>query len=150
MYLGPSVESKDYFSSLGFNCPASINPADYFLDVIGGTVPHPEDPNFEPSDLFQAWESRKARPRSPIGASPAEEEKQEGEAPKTPGKVDKAAETGPSASQPTPGVAIELQQLDNLSNSRRAKTVSPSYERAASLHDTGERLEPFKVYCCLA
>lgn len=33
-YFGPISSTKQYFTQLGFNCPADINPADFFLDLV--------------------------------------------------------------------------------------------------------------------
>eukprot|EP01047_Picozoa_sp_COSAG01_P043411 COSAG01_NODE_3852_length_5629_cov_3.080108_7_plen_100_part_00 len=41
VYLGPAVQAKDYFESLGYVFPAEVNPADYLLDIIGGEVACP-------------------------------------------------------------------------------------------------------------
>jgi ABC-type multidrug transport system ATPase subunit len=36
VYCGPTIESMNYFKQLGYACPAFINPADYYLDVLEG------------------------------------------------------------------------------------------------------------------
>eukprot|EP00055_Hartaetosiga_balthica_P009124 m.35641 g.35641 ORF g.35641 m.35641 type:complete len:699 (-) comp6617_c0_seq1:341-2437(-) len=33
-YFGPANAALGYFSSIGFNCPSTYNPSDYFLDVM--------------------------------------------------------------------------------------------------------------------
>eukprot|EP00043_Microstomoeca_roanoka_P000728 m.28780 g.28780 ORF g.28780 m.28780 type:complete len:766 (+) comp10476_c0_seq2:346-2643(+) len=34
MYFGPAKEAADYFSNLGYPCPESYNPSDFFLDLV--------------------------------------------------------------------------------------------------------------------
>ena len=48
VYLGPTETALRYFSSLGFELPPHENPADFFLDVISGTIPCRTDPDFRP------------------------------------------------------------------------------------------------------
>lgn len=33
-YFGPILSAKPYFSSIGYDCPSGVNPADFYLDVI--------------------------------------------------------------------------------------------------------------------
>lgn len=35
-YFGPAANTLGYFASIGYPCPARINPADWFLDVVSG------------------------------------------------------------------------------------------------------------------
>ncbi|XP_028413905.1 ABC transporter G family member 24-like [Dendronephthya gigantea] len=49
VYQGTVPGAADYFSSLGFKTPANVNPADFYMDVIGGSV------NEKDIDLFEAW-----------------------------------------------------------------------------------------------
>ncbi|CAB3987012.1 ABC transporter, ATPbinding domain containing [Paramuricea clavata] len=55
VYQGNVLDAAKYFSSLGFNTPANVNPADFYMDVIGGSVKTEED---EEVDLFEAWNKR--------------------------------------------------------------------------------------------
>lgn len=34
VYFGPAKEAVPYFSKLGYACPSTYNPSDWFLDVI--------------------------------------------------------------------------------------------------------------------
>ena len=52
VYQGTVSDAAEYFSSLGFNTPANVNPADFYMDVIGGSVTTKDD---EEIDLFEAW-----------------------------------------------------------------------------------------------
>lgn len=36
VYLGPTNEARDKFAQCGFECPVSVNPSDFFIDVIVG------------------------------------------------------------------------------------------------------------------
>jgi len=38
VYLGGAKESVHYFKGIGYQCPEYHNPADFFLDVVGGDV----------------------------------------------------------------------------------------------------------------
>eukprot|EP00929_Paragymnodinium_shiwhaense_P018647 TRINITY_DN12970_c0_g2_i1.p1 TRINITY_DN12970_c0_g2~~TRINITY_DN12970_c0_g2_i1.p1 ORF type:complete len:840 (-),score=176.78 TRINITY_DN12970_c0_g2_i1:460-2895(-) len=58
VYIGPSQGCKKYFETLGFEMPLDENPADWFMDVICGEAPHPEDENYGVQFLFDAWEER--------------------------------------------------------------------------------------------
>eukprot|EP00808_Paulinella_micropora_P013567 g50285.t1 len=62
VYLGPSDHALPYFTSLGFKLPTNSNPADFFMDVISGSVPRQDFPDFKREDLFQLWETRHERP----------------------------------------------------------------------------------------
>ncbi|XP_028413508.1 ABC transporter G family member 28-like [Dendronephthya gigantea] len=56
VYQGTVSGAATYFSSLGFNTPANVNPADYYMDVIGGSVKTGE----EDVDLFESWNKNSA------------------------------------------------------------------------------------------
>jgi len=58
VYLGPSLECKAYFESLGFVAPDNENPADWFMDIISGEVLNEKIPDFKPHMLFELWEKR--------------------------------------------------------------------------------------------
>ena len=51
VYQGTVSDAAQYFSSLGFNTPANVNPADFYMDVIGGSVKTGD----EEIDLFESW-----------------------------------------------------------------------------------------------
>uniref|UniRef100_H2Z7L5 ABC transporter domain-containing protein n=1 Tax=Ciona savignyi TaxID=51511 RepID=H2Z7L5_CIOSA len=38
VYRGPAKQAVDHFKSIGFSCPRFHNPADFFLDIVGGDV----------------------------------------------------------------------------------------------------------------
>ena len=59
IYHGPLVDAPAYFESIGFPLPPNCNPADFYLDVAAGVVPHKTDPNFEWPMLFDYWEERR-------------------------------------------------------------------------------------------
>jgi hypothetical protein len=39
VYLGPTNKALSYFEELGFQCPEHSNPADFFMDIISGSMP---------------------------------------------------------------------------------------------------------------
>lgn len=55
VYYGPTTQMADYFEKRGFPCPTKTNPADFYMDVLSGMVPHATNPNFDKEDLFEAW-----------------------------------------------------------------------------------------------
>ena len=55
VYQGSVPDAKEYFAKLGFETPANLNPADYYMDVIGGNIKPKEDR--EDVDLFKSWKS---------------------------------------------------------------------------------------------
>lgn len=61
VYLGPSQLASSYFELLGFRAPATANPADFFMDVISGSVPREGHPEFVREDLFKLWKQHRAR-----------------------------------------------------------------------------------------
>mmetsp|Transcript_47690 Transcript_47690/g.137741 ORF Transcript_47690/g.137741 Transcript_47690/m.137741 type:complete len:1244 (+) Transcript_47690:38-3769(+) len=60
VYLGPSLSAASYFQGLGFQLPASENPADWFMDIISGEVANQKDPHFKPQMLFKLWPEKKS------------------------------------------------------------------------------------------
>ncbi len=56
VYSGSPGDATDYFEMLGFYAPPAVNRADFFMDVIGGTISRVNDPDFKPGDLFDLWE----------------------------------------------------------------------------------------------
>lgn len=55
VYQGTVADAAEYFSaSLGFATPANVNPADFYMDVIGGSVKIGD----EEIDLFESWKER--------------------------------------------------------------------------------------------
>ena len=69
-------QALPYFSSLGFRCPKTDNPADFFMDCISGEKTRYRSPitnepiPFEPSDLFAIWEERQNNPDAPDLGNP--------------------------------------------------------------------------------
>lgn len=55
VYLGPSLGAHDYFKGLGFEMPASENPADWFMDIISGEVDNKRIKDFNPKMLPNLW-----------------------------------------------------------------------------------------------
>ncbi|XP_062505359.1 uncharacterized protein LOC134182053 [Corticium candelabrum] len=51
-YCGPTGKVVDYFSSIGFECPAHYNPADYALDLVTGS-------ESQQRELTESWKERK-------------------------------------------------------------------------------------------
>ena len=54
MYQGSVEDAKEYFDGMGYPCPANVNPADHYMDVIGGVVKESNE-KFDPNVLFDAW-----------------------------------------------------------------------------------------------
>ncbi|XP_046846445.1 ABC transporter G family member 28-like isoform X3 [Xenia sp. Carnegie-2017] len=52
VYQGNVPNAEEYFSNLGFKTPANVNPADFYMDVIGGSVESSKNGEI---DLFNAW-----------------------------------------------------------------------------------------------
>ena len=64
VYVGPSKDCLNYFTNIGFSCPPLKSPADHFLDVMSGTVPHVKE-DFTTKDLSDWWEKKGAGAASP-------------------------------------------------------------------------------------
>lgn len=62
-YCGAANRAVPYFSSLGFTCPISANPADFFLDLI--------DSNFDAFNAREQARERRRRKRSTFGRQPS-------------------------------------------------------------------------------
>ncbi|KAJ3269984.1 hypothetical protein HDV01_000747 [Terramyces sp. JEL0728] len=79
VYIGPREDAIKYFDYIGFACPPEESPSDFFMDVASGVVASQYDPSFEPSHLFEYWETRRsfkyagARRMSPQEANQARE-----------------------------------------------------------------------------
>ena len=55
VYQGTVSDAAEYFSaSLGFTPPANVNPADFYMDVIGGSVKIGD----KEIDLFESWNEK--------------------------------------------------------------------------------------------
>jgi ABC-type multidrug transport system ATPase subunit len=54
-YFGPTSRMSEYFEKLGFPCPLNVNPADFYMDVVSGIMPHSSKVDFDIDDLFEAW-----------------------------------------------------------------------------------------------
>lgn len=52
VFQGGVDEAEMYFSKLGFKKPANVNPADFYMDVIGGVY---ETDGFDQNQLFQEY-----------------------------------------------------------------------------------------------
>lgn len=59
VFMGSPQEADAYFKGLGFICPESVNPADFYMDVVAGIIPKENDPDFTKSDLFHLWDQHK-------------------------------------------------------------------------------------------
>lgn len=59
IYHGPLAEAPPYFESIGFPVPQNCNPADFYLDVAAGIIPHQTDKNFTWPKLFDYWEAHR-------------------------------------------------------------------------------------------
>jgi len=55
VYHGPADGMTEYFEKRGFPCPERENPADYYMDVLSGIIPHATDPDFDKESLFETW-----------------------------------------------------------------------------------------------
>jgi ABC-type multidrug transport system ATPase subunit len=64
VYMGSTSQMSAYFEKLGFPCPPNANPADFYMDVVSGIVPHISNPNFGIDDLFEAWMCAEENPDS--------------------------------------------------------------------------------------
>ncbi|XP_048580933.1 putative white-brown complex homolog protein 30 [Nematostella vectensis] len=66
VFQGSVDKAEEYFQRLGFEKPLNVNPADFYMDVIGGL--YVKD-NFSPTQLFDEWETyqteRDAAPSPP-------------------------------------------------------------------------------------
>ena len=54
VYQGSVEGAKEYFDGMDYPCPANINPADHYMDVIGGVVKK-DNKKFDPNVLFDDW-----------------------------------------------------------------------------------------------
>lgn len=55
VYQGSVLDAKEYFANLGCETLANPNPADYYVDVIGGNIKPKE--GYVDVDLFRSWKS---------------------------------------------------------------------------------------------
>jgi hypothetical protein len=62
VFLGPTSNAMLYFETLGFQCPPTENPSDFFLDVISGQVSLPDNPTFEAKLLPEWWKRHQQVP----------------------------------------------------------------------------------------
>ena len=53
VFQGTVPEAENYFDCLGFEKPDKVNPADFYMDVIGGVV---ENKQSEFTTLPESWE----------------------------------------------------------------------------------------------
>ena len=60
VFFGQSTTVESYFRALGFTSPKGENPADFFLDVISGTVSKPakDGTKFVAKDLCHTWKDK--------------------------------------------------------------------------------------------
>jgi hypothetical protein len=77
VFLGPTSKAMLYFESLGFQCPPTENPSDFFLDVISGQVSLPDNPTFEAKLLPEWWKRHQEVPEYLLSEDiePSEEKK---------------------------------------------------------------------------
>ena len=52
VFQGGVDEADEYFAKLGFEKPKNVNPADFYMDVIGGVY---ENEGFDQNQLFQEY-----------------------------------------------------------------------------------------------
>lgn len=57
VFLGTVNEADNYFTNQSLICPKNINPADFYMDVIGGLYDKQEEGGFEAKSLFELWEN---------------------------------------------------------------------------------------------
>lgn len=62
VYYGPTSGMEDYFSKRGFPCPPKLNPADYYMDVLSGIIPHENNDEWKKEDLFEEWMTAEENP----------------------------------------------------------------------------------------
>jgi len=55
VYQGPAESMSAYFGERGFPCPELENPADYYMDVIAGIIPHDTNPDWDNDELLVDW-----------------------------------------------------------------------------------------------
>ena len=55
VYQGTVAGAEEYFKNMGFVVPANVNPADFYMDVIGGVIKK-DGEKVEPIKLFNAWD----------------------------------------------------------------------------------------------
>ena len=60
VYQGSVEGAKEYFDGMEYPCPANINPADHYMDVISGIVKKGDEKS-DPSALFDAWINHAAK-----------------------------------------------------------------------------------------
>ena len=65
VFQGTVDEAESYFNGLGLNKPPNVNPADFYMDVIGGTV---NDVDVKSIDLFQSWNEYKETKGDSLGS----------------------------------------------------------------------------------
>ena len=60
VYQGSVKGARKYFDALGCPCPANINPADHYMDVISGSASNICS-QIHPDMLFHEWNDRVRR-----------------------------------------------------------------------------------------
>ena len=55
MYQGSTDGAIEYFNGINCSCPPNTNPADHYMDVIGGTLLE-----INPKTLFEAWDDHES------------------------------------------------------------------------------------------
>ncbi|XP_031574041.1 ABC transporter G family member 28-like [Actinia tenebrosa] len=68
VYLGNVDDAEEYFNSHGLVCPKNINPADFYMDVIGGLHDNVTDGagGFDSKSLFDKWEDQQQEYESEV------------------------------------------------------------------------------------
>ena len=55
VYYGPTDGMEEYFAKRGFPCPKHSNPADFYMDVLSGIIPHPDNADWDKEELLEEW-----------------------------------------------------------------------------------------------
>jgi ABC-type multidrug transport system ATPase subunit len=61
VFLGSPQDAMRYFIAIGYVFPERSNAADFLLDIISGSVPLPEKPDFSVDDLVRIWTTHAER-----------------------------------------------------------------------------------------
>ncbi len=57
-YFGPTAAAAPYFAALGYNLPVSVNPAEFYLELINTDLAQPDDATYaRVNHITHAWSS---------------------------------------------------------------------------------------------